>query len=319
MNYNKYMDRMSNTCLSYYESKDLPIEKRHFQHRRTLFQDNDSILNNIIKHPFIDTLPTEVDSFTNSNCCITFNKCNIVLYRIQHHNDNHYVEFYLPFDISCNSRVTIGYHNKYSISNDTITNDLFMKYLKEHISDIPGNKRFKGHIVYNNIMYMIVQLRNTISDEYSSLTIEHNNNNNKNNNWLTLWDIIAYKHVFREKLHPTIVDFFVKHHKLAYLVVNSRLCLLPMVLYCHVSKEYKEYVKKNKSIQYCQRENGPIVHLHSNCLCEMNTIRNICFITDNDIVTSRQSLQDKSYVFFKQDNQLQYLFKDDSNIISYIK
>jgi hypothetical protein len=286
----------------------LPIEQTNQDYTHKPERNTDSILNNIVQHPFIDTLSIDADSFTNSDCHNTFITCNIILYRIQHHNENHYVEFYLPFDSSCDSRSTIGNKNKYSITNDNITNDIVIKYLKEQINDIPGVKRLKGYVVSNNTLYSIVQVRDTTTNTVPN-----------NNNWLTLWDIIAYKHVFREKIHHTIVDFFVKHHKLAYLFVNSQLCLLPMVLYCHVSKEYDEYVKKNKSIQYCQRETGPVIHLHSNCLCETNNIRNVCFIPHCDIVTSRQILQKKPYIILKNNDHSDYLFKNDDNILSYIK
>lgn len=299
MNYNKYINNLANT---YHDSHE----------------ENDSILNNIIQHPFIDTLPMDIISSPVFNYCINNSvKYNVILYRIQHHNNNHYVEFYLPYIYSNESLFNIEYYS----TEDTckpISNSNLLKYLKSHIQSIPGVKRFKGHITHKNTVYSIVQVRDKNIDD-DSKNSDRNDSYYNYNNWLTLWDIIAYKHIFREKIDPNIVNLFIKHHTIAYLFLNKQRCLLPMTLYSTVSNKYVGFVKKNKSIQYCQRENSPIIYLNCDYLCESNNVRNVCFITDTKIHTTTEKLQIQSCIILNNTGGLDYLFKNDDNIISYIK
>lgn len=299
MNYNKYINRLVNT---YQDSS----------------QDNGSFLNNIIQHPFIDTLPMDINSLTVLNCPNSGINYNVILYRIQHHNNNHYVEFYLPYINSNETPFNIEYHTTNENAGKHISNTILIKYLKHHIQCIPGVKRFKGHIMQNNIVYSIVQIRDKSSMDSSNNGI-HSQSYYNSNNWLTLWDIIAYKHVFREKIDSNIVDFFVKHHTIAQLFLNKQRCLLPMTLYCTVSNKYLEFIKKNKSVQYCQRENNPVISLNCNYLCESNNVRTVCFVSDADIYTTIEKLQTQPCIILNKENGLDYLLKDDSNIISYIK
>lgn len=297
MDYNKYINNLENI---YHESP----------------QNNGSILNDIIQHPFIDTLPTDVNLFTDLNCLNNSVKYNVILYRIQHHNDNHYVEFYLPYH-SNEYLFNIEYYSAENIDK-SISNSNLLEYLKKHIQHIPGVKRFKGHIIHNNMVYSIVQVRDkNIVDISNNMKSNHSYYNY--NNWLTLWDIIAYKHVFREKIDNSIVDFFVKNYKIACLFLDKKRCLIPMILYCSVADKHNTFIKQNKSVQYCQRENDPIVYLNCDYLLELNNVRNVCFIEDTDIYTNMNMLRNKSYIILKSQNNLDYLFKNDDNIISYIK
>jgi len=330
MNYNKYIDRISTTTKSYIsstvsdQSYILPIDQTNHQHTGNTFQQTDSILNDIIRHPFIDTLPMDINSLPESFCPSNIVKYRVVLYRIQHHNDNHYVEFYLPFDTSYNSRLTIEYRNTMEITEKLLSNDTIIKYLKEHIREIPGIKRLKGHLVHNNILYSIVQVRDKNSTN-NSIMNQSNTSYYNNNTWLTIWDIIAYKNVFREKIDNSIVELFIRHHNIAHLFINKQICLLPMTLYCNVPNKHESFINKNKSVQYCQRENSPIIQLNCDYLCESNNVRNVCFILDSDIVSSKDTLQHQSYIITNNPNHnhnhsdLTYLFKNDNNIISYIK
>lgn len=299
MIYNKYINSLSNT---YQESS----------------QDNGSILNDIIQHPFIDTLPMDINSLTVLNYPNNSINYNVILYRIQHHNNNHYVEFYLPYINSNETLFNIEYHTTNENVDKPISNTTLIKYLKQHIQSIPGVKRFKGHITQNNIVYSIVQIRDKSSMDISNNGI-HSQSYYNSNNWLTLWDIIAYKHVFREKIDSNIVDFFVKHHTIAQLFLKKQRCLLPMTLYCNVSNTYETFIKKHKSVQYCQRENSPIIYLNCDYLCESNNVRNVCFIEDADIHTTIETLQHQSCILLNNENGLDHLLKSDDNIISYIK
>jgi hypothetical protein len=306
MNYNKYIDRLTSTHRLYHDQNI------------SSSQDSDTILNDIIQHPFIDTLPMDISFLTDSNCPNNTVKYNVILYRIQHHNDYHYVEFYLPSRTSQESLFNIEYHNTTETLDKNISNTNIIKYLKQHIQYIPGVKRYKGHILHNNIIYTIVQVRdNRVTD------ISNNRMYNPpyyiNNNWLTLWDIITYKHVFREKIDNNIVELFVKHHTIAHLFLKKQICLLPMTLYCTVLNKYNTFIHKTKSVQYCQRENSPIVYLSYDYLCETNNVRNVCFIQDPDIYTTMETLQNQSCIILKNEHGLNYLFKNDDNILSYIK
>ena len=294
MDYNKYINNLANI---YHESP----------------QNTDSILNDIIQHPFIDTLHMDINSSTILNCLNNSVKYNVILYRIQHHNNNHYVEFYLPYH-SNEYLFNIEYYSTENIDKSISNSNLF-KYLKEHIQHIPGVKRFKGHITHNNMVYSIVQVRNKNTND----VLNDKQISTSYNNWLTLWDIIAYKHVFREKIDNSIVDFFVKNYKIACLFLDKKRCLIPMILYCSVADKHNTFIKQNKSVQYCQRENDPIVYLNCDYLLELNNVRNVCFIDDNEIYTTMDTLQYNSYIIFKNQNSLNYLFKNDDNIISYIK
>ena len=291
------------------------------------YQVSDSILNDIIRHPFIDTLSMDINSFTDSDCPNNIVKHNVILYRIQHHNTHHYVEFYLPSnnfnesdesDESSESLFSIEYHTTTESAEKPISNTSLIKYLKEHIQYIPGVKRFKGHIIHNRVVYSIVQVRDKNIDDNSN-SFNRNQSYYNYNNWLTLWDILAYKHVFREKIDSNIVDLFIKHHTIAHLFLNKHLCLLPMTLYCNVSNKYETFIKKHKSVQYCQRENTPIIYLNSRYLCELNNVRNVCFIQDADIYTTIEKLQNQSCIILNNENGLDYLLKNDDDIISYIK
>ena len=304
MNYNKYINSLACT---YHDSH----------------QENSSILNNIIQHPFIDTLPMDIISSPDFNCLNNSVKYNVILYRIQHHNNNHYVEFYLPYIHSSESLFNIEYHSTTENIDKPISNSNLLKYLKDHINSIPGVKRFKGHIIHNNIVYTIVQVRDKNIDDISN-NMNRNHSYYNYNNWLTLWDIIAYKHSFREKIDTNVVDFFVKNHTIAYLFLNKQKCLLPVILYCNVSNIYNSFIKKNKTVQYCQGENGPTIHLNCDYLHELNNVRNVCFIKDIDIHTSVDILQNESCIILNNNNNnnsnsLNYLFKNDNNILSYIK
>ena len=306
MNYNKHPDRLSSTGSSYQQ----PIISS--------YQVSGSILNDIIQHPFIDTLPMDITTFNDSCCNNNIIKYKVILYRIRHHSDHHYVEFYLPSNNINESLFNIEYYNTSENGVNPLTSDDVITYLKEHLQYIHGTKRFKGHIIHNSIVYSVVHLREKKGTDHSNNPIPNPSVHN-NNNWLTLWDIIAYKHVFREKIDHEIVDLFVEHHTIAHLFLNKRRCLLPMTLYCTILNKYKNFVEKNKSLQYCQIENSPIISLNCDYLSESNNVRNVCFIEDHEIHTTANTIQNQPYILVNNENGLGYLLKNDDNIISYIK
>lgn len=92
-----------------------------------------------------------------------------------------------------------------------------------------------------------------------------------------------------------------------------------MTLYCTILNKYKNFVEKNKSLQYCQIENSPIISLNCDYLSESNNVRNVCFIEDHEIHTTANTIQNQPYILVNNENGLGYLLKNDDNIISYIK
>ena len=206
------------------------------------------------------------------------------MYRLRHYNDYHYVEYYLPYNNQTNHREIIKY-------NHYVYNDCLVKY----VNHIGGRKRLKGYITYNKELFGIVQVRDDII-------------NNTNNHWITLWDIIAYKQVFREKIQNNIIDFFMNYSYISSLYVNNHQCIMPMILYCKIPMTHSEYIQNTRSVQYCQRENGPLIILNNDYNSEDNNVRNLCFIQDVDFSTSIHILQDKSYIVNKYENILQYIF-----------
>lgn len=293
MNYNTYINKLYSINRANMDENNyiLPKDEDNNNHHSS------NILNDIVQHPFINTLSTNIDSFSLKDNDIQ--ACNIILYRIRHYNDYHYVEYYVPYNTQNKCREIVKYNN-YSYS------DCLVKYVNDHIDHIGGRKRLKGYILYNNELFGIVQVRDT-------------NINTNTNHWITLWDIIAYKQVFREKIQNNIIYFFMEYNRLSALYINNHQCIMPMILYCNIPTTYSEYIQNTGSIQYCQRENGPLIILNNNYTSEYNNIRNLCFIQDIDFSITNDIQQDKSYSVNKYENILQYIFKTDEYIISYIK
>jgi|LauGreDrversion4_2_1035121.scaffolds.fasta_scaffold12310_5 hypothetical protein len=238
---------------------------------------SNSILNSIVRHPFVDNLDTNINNISKCG-----NNINIVVYRLNTYNNNHYVEFYLPD--GCLISLTRA--------------DRLLDSIKYNIKDIHGTKRLKGVLTWDNQPYIFVQVRD----------------NKQPTDWLVLWDIVANKHVYGNCINSNTIDFFLKHHKFNDLYIDNRICLKPVVLYCNIDSKYKVYVSNYKSIQYCTRNNSPLIELHN--YIDGDNVRNLCFIQDEPISSSSTNLNKTSVVIQRDNIHTQWVFKTDAIIRS---
>lgn len=232
-------------------------------------------LDNIIEHTFIDTL--DLKTYRKTKQLIY-----ILVYRINCVNNKYFVEFYL---------------NKGDFLSVTYSSDL--NFIAMNIN-ITGTSYIKGSIDWNGKQYLIVK---------------QNNNNDVNNNWTTLFDIVVNGYVFREKIHENVVSFFKTHNTIANLIQNNNILTKPIILYCMVDDKHKLYVKKTKSIQYCQTHNNCLITLHNEYM-DTDNIRNICFVDDCDITDDKEILNIEKYIILRTPNNKKYwIFKDDKYIL----
>jgi len=122
---------------------------------------NDSLLDNIVQHNFIDNIALDKTE--------SINKCNIIIYRINCFNSHNYVEYYLNKGfLSLNLKTKKTLDELFYIIEEKIN-----KY-------ISGVKKIQGSYEYNNEKYIFIQIRRNI-ETY---------------NWVNLWDILINKHYF---------------------------------------------------------------------------------------------------------------------------
>jgi hypothetical protein len=170
--------------------------------------------------------------------------------------------------------------------------------LLENLSHIEGSKRIKGNTYLNGSKYTIVQIRD----------------NNKIDNWVILWDILINKHYYGEKIDENIINFFINNYKIDDLYIKEKICKKPTVLYTVIDNKYKKYINKYNSIQYCQNERNVLIYLSE--FTEGDNVRNICFVEDIEI---DNDLVNKNYIIERKDEKYWWIFKNDYNIISFLK
>lgn len=280
-NYNKFMNQYdSDENTQEYDTNDSIVYRN--DRYNSSDNNNNTILNTILQHPYIEELSIDLDECKHN--------INIVLYRISHYGENITTEFYLPKEFLSIQR----------------TSDYELTYtLNETLCQITGMKRVNGTMLFENESYIFVQVRN----------------NNDSRYWISIWDIIVNEHSFGEKINNKIIRFFKSNYDISTLIINKKYCLKPIVLYSNIDEQCLGYVEKNKSIQYCQREKDSLIRLH--LYKEGDNVRHICFIEDDEYSTIYSSLSKKEYVKMIDDttdrDQPLWIFKNDNNIISYIK
>jgi hypothetical protein len=254
-----------------------------------------TILNTIVQHPYIEHLAHTTNNLTH---LIGQSEVKILLYRINHVNGHHYVDYYIP-----NTRLlTIpGFKDSSDTNNYPSKEYTFIGYLKTHLADIPGTKRYKGYLIHNTEPYIVVQTRD----------------NHNVDGWCVLWDVLANKQIYGLRYDSSLMEFFTKHHKLSELYINDTMCILPSVLYCQVPESNIDYVRKYRSCQYVQREITPLIKLHRFSLDD--NVRNLCFITDTDITNTYLDIETNDYIILDEYNTITYIFKHDADIISFVK
>jgi hypothetical protein len=200
----------------------------------------------------------------------------IIIYRMNKHNNNVFIEYYLN-EINC-------LHDK--------------EVILKNLSYIEGNKRIKGSIYIGEEQYTIIQIRN----------------NNKPNNWVVLWDVIINGHYYGENIDENLIKFLKKNHKIDDLFYKGKLCEKPCILYTLIESKYKNYINKNKSIQYCQNEHSILIYLSE--YNEGDNVRNICFMKDTEM---DNDLKEKNFIIERKGKKYEWIFKNDNNLISFLK
>ena len=197
----------------------------------------------------------------------------LIIYRMNEHNKNAFIEYYLN-EINC-------LHDK--------------EVILKNLSYIEGTKHIKGSIYIGDNQYTIIHIRN----------------NNKPNNWVILWDIIINGHYYGEKIHENLIKFLKKNYKIDDLFYKRKICKKPCILYTLLDNKYKNYINKNKSIQYCQNEHSILIYFS-----EYNEGDNICFMEDTEM---DKDLQNKNYIIERKGKKYEWIFKNDNNLISFLK
>jgi hypothetical protein len=247
-----------------------------------------TILDTIIRHPFMENKFIDVNKQTTSR-----EKISLIIYRIGIYGINKVVEFYLIDDF-LSIQLELG-DNMKTIVLDTL------KY-------IPGDKRIKGGIDFESTRFILVQVRD----------------NTDASNWINIWDIISNKHYFGDTFTEDVINFFTTNIEISNLLLHKRICMKPIVLYSCIDKCHSEYITKNKSIQYCQRDNDPLIRLNS--YNRGDNIRTICFIEDKKFSDTYTDLLTCDYIIMNRPNEQLaididniWIFKNETHIFSYIK
>ena len=237
----------------------------------------------ILRHPYIehlayDNLDIHKNKKDNKN-----ERNYLVIYRIKTYNEiNHVVEFY--------------------ILNDFLSSTINTDNVDTELQSIYGDKRIKGNVLFNEKNYSFVQVRN----------------NPDTSNWLNLWDILVHKHYFGNKICDNVIDFFKGCGEVSNLMIGTTICLKPITLYTNIEERYCEYINKTKSIQYCQSETEPLIHLRN--FKEDDNIRTICFVDDRENDDSIHELEYHNYIVKNcVGEEIEWIFKNDNALFSSVK
>jgi len=255
-----------------------------------------TLLDTIIQHPYVENLSLDLNKLSQCR-----EKIHLIIYRINKYGENTAVEFYLTTDF-------LSLHMTEGL--------LLATHLNDTLCHIPGTKRIKGDIIVENNIYVFVQVRD----------------NTDHLNWLSMWDIIVNKQYFGEKINDNVIDFFTLNGEISTLILNKKKCMSPIVLYSYTEMCHLTYIIKSRSIQYCQRENSPLIRL--NTYKENDNVRTICFIEDMEFSDTLNDLVANNYIIMKDSNDnmgdikngeygnssnIYWIFKNEKYIFSYVK
>ena len=240
---------------------------------------NNELFDSILRHPYVERMNEHENDDLNIKNSKT--QTYLVIYRINIYNQvNPVVEFY--------------------ISNDFLSTTLNITEIINHdLSNMAGEKRIKGILQFKEKNYSLVQIRN----------------NDDTSNWLNIWDILVNKHYFGARICENVINFFNNHSDISKLWIGSNICVKPIALYTIVEERYYKYIKKMKSIQYCQSKREPLIYLRN--FKENDNIRTICFIHDRDINDSIHAIEHSDYIIKKNNNkETEWIFKNDNKLFS---
>jgi hypothetical protein len=276
---------------------DSSISMYDIQPKNETVDVNTTILDTIIQHPYIENLSLDLNNLSQCR-----EKIHLIIYRINKYGQHTTVEFYLTNDF-------LSLH---------MTDGLILStHLNDTLRHIPGSKRIKGNIILGNNIYAFVQVRE----------------NTDHLNWLSMWDIIVNKQYFGEKINVNVIDFFTVNCEISTLILNKNKCMSPIVLYSYTEVCHLTYINKSRSIQYCQRENSPLIRL--NTYKVNDNVRTICFIEDMEFSDTLNDLADNNYIIIKDSNHhtddsknhqdsnnsndIYWIFKNEKHIFLYVK
>ena len=256
---------------------------------------NKDIFRSILRHPYIERIDEYNDDCKDNNLDIHKNKNErnyLVIYRIKTYNEvNPVVEFY--------------------ILNDFLSSTKNIDKVGTELQMILGDKYVKGTVLFKEKKYSFVQVRN----------------NNDTRHWLNLWDILVHKHYFGNKICDNVIDFFKEHGEVTTLMIGTTICVKPITLYTNIEERYCEYIKRTKSIQYCQIETESLIHLRN--FKEDDNIRTICFVDDREINDSIHELEYNNYIVKNKTREeigeigeigeIEWIFKNDNALFSSVK
>lgn len=244
-------------------------------------KEQNNIMDEIIQHPFIEKTNINLDILSMCR-----EKIYLILYRINEYKGNYVVEFYI--------------HKEMPFIQIFKMNDDIPSKINDTLNYILGSKRITGNINYHNTNYIFIQVRK----------------NNDTKNWLTIIDIIDNNHYYGEKIDENIVDFFMENMELSTLKFKRKYCIKPKILYCNINDEYVQYIRKNISIQYCQREISPLIKLK--LYNNNDNIRVLCFIKDYEYSNNMNDLCNNDYIMIN-DKDPTWIFKNEKYIFPYLK
>lgn len=284
MNYNKLLDN-NDTESSSTDSDNETNDIRPLYNTQHIHA---TILVDLLQHPYIDKLPFNMDEITAYR-----DKLHLIVYRINNYNGHYVVEFHIIDDF-------ISIYMKQS--------DDLLKVVTSTLNKLQGIKRIKGHLKMEGVCYLFVQIRDNNDTDY----------------WMTIGDIIVNKHYFGREINPRVVHFFVQNCEISILMrgSSSKVYSNPVVLYSNIIDKHVEYVKKSRSIQYCQREIGPLIKLRK--FKKNDNIRTICFVDDVEFSDAYSKLIDHNYIIMTTDEKLEteeptWIFKNEVDIFSNVK
>lgn len=263
--------------------------------------DNIQILNTILRHPYMEKVDIDLKIDLGVHHGISNNYKNyLVIYRLNTYNTiNHVAEFYILGTFLSVSRKE---------SDDVLSHnngDFAITGINTILHHVPGDKRIKGTTMFKDNNYTFIQVRN----------------NKDTSNWLNIWDIVVNKHYFGERIDDLVIDFFKNNNDLTNLMLNQTICLKPIVLYSYVDERYHEYIKKNRSIQYCQNKIDSLIKLHH--FNENDNVRTLCFIEDRDFSNTSHELICNHYIIKRETHDTQerveWIFKSDNILFSSVK
>jgi len=274
--------------------------------------EHNHILDYVIRHPYMDQI-----DFDLINSIHKANRNYLVTYRINTYNMiHHIVEFYILDDFPYSSM-------EETLKNSSVT-DLYTThniYTTNNVHDmlhyIDGEKKIKRSILFKDNIYTFIQVRN----------------NKDTSNWLNIWDILVNKHYFGKTIDKHVVDFFKNNSNISNLMLGQNICLKPIVLYSHINERYHEYIRRTMSIQYCQNKIDSLIKLHKFKVDD--NVRTICFIDDREFSNTTDDLMCNHYIINRDthnthdthdtpdthdtQDRLEWIFKDDSILFSFVK